>query len=186
MPITRGVRRGDAALRATGAVAVRRTRQGVSGLPAVLQGGAAWLRTSATCRQRQQAAPQRPWRRPANAATAAAPLTPQRDAAAARPRRCRRNRRHRRRGSRQGHEVAHGPGRRRREGAGSARLRMCEETPRHRCPHALLHTVQRRRVAALAPLKSTRVACLTRATWASGHTPRDPQRAAKAGRVWGL
>ena len=100
-PITRGVRRGGAALRATGAVAVRRTRQGVSGLPMGLQGGAAWLRTSATCRQRQQAAPQRPCRRPANAATAAAPLTPPCDAAAARPWRCRRRRRRRRRGFRQ-------------------------------------------------------------------------------------
>ena len=55
----------------------RTTRQeGVSGSRAVLQGGAAWLRTLATCLQRQQAAPQQPWRCPANAATAAAPLTP--------------------------------------------------------------------------------------------------------------
>ena len=85
-PRARGGRREGAALRAARAAAARYAQgkaEGVSGLPMGLQGGAAWLRTSATCRQRQQAAPQRPWRRPANAATAAAPLTPPRDATAA-------------------------------------------------------------------------------------------------------
>ena len=82
-PRARGGRREGAALRAARAAAAPYAQGKASAGPVeVLQSCAAWLSTSTTCRQRQQAAPQRPWRRPANAATADAALTPACDAAA--------------------------------------------------------------------------------------------------------